>query len=36
MFSDALLFDMMLNTAFKDGVEDRKDLIEEEMRLGII
>ena len=35
MFSDALLFDMMLNTAFEDGVDTIEDLIDRDMRLGI-
>ena len=36
MFSDAILFDMMLKTAFKDGVDTIENLIDREMRLGII
>ena len=36
MFSDALLFDMVLNTAYKDGVDSLQDLINRDMRLGII
>ena len=35
MFSDALLFDMMLNTAYEDGVHTTQDLIDRDMRLGI-
>ena len=34
MFSDALLFDMMLNTAFEDGIDNIKDLIDMDIRLG--
>ena len=34
MFSDALLFDMMLNTAYEDGVENHQDLLERDMYLG--
>ena len=35
MFADALLFDMVLNTAYEDGVDTHEDLIEREMSLGI-
>ena len=35
MFSDALLFDMVLKTAFEDGVDTIQDLIDREMSLGI-
>ena len=35
MFSDALLFDMMLNTAFEDGIDTIQDLIDRDMSLGI-
>ena len=35
MFSDALLFDMVLNTAFEDGVDTIRDLIDGDMSLGI-
>ena len=35
MFSDALLFDMMLNTAYEDGIDTIQDLIDREMSLGI-
>ena len=35
MFSDALLFDMMLNTAFQDGIDTIQDLIDRDMSLGI-
>ena len=34
MFSDALLFDMMLNTAFQDGIDTIQDLIHRDMSLG--
>ena len=34
MFSDALLFDMMLNTAFEDGIDTIEDLIDMDIRLG--
>ena len=36
MFSDAILFDMMLKTAFGDGVDTIQDLIDRDMSLGII
>ena len=36
MFADALLFDMVLNTAFEDGVDTHQDLIDRDMTLGII
>ena len=35
MFSDALLFDMMLNTAFQDGIDTIQDLIDKDMSLGM-
>ena len=35
MFSDALLFDMMLKTAYEDGVDTIQDLIDKDMSLGI-
>ena len=35
MFADALLFDMVLNTAFEDGVDTHQDLIDRDMSLGI-
>ena len=35
MFSDALLFDMMLNTAFQDGIDTIQDLIDRDMSLGM-
>ena len=34
MFSDALLFDMMLNTAFEDGIDTIEDLIDMDISLG--
>ena len=34
MFADALLFDMMLNTAYDDGVDTIEDLIDRDMSLG--
>ena len=34
MFSDALLFDMMLNTAYQDGIDTIQDLIDRDMSLG--
>ena len=36
MFADSLLFDMMLNTAYEDGVNTPQDLIDREMSLGVI
>ena len=36
MFADALLFDMVLNTAYQDGVDTHQDLIDRDMTLGII
>ena len=36
MFADSLLFDMMLNTAYEDGVDTYQDLIDRNIRLGII
>ena len=35
MFSDALLFDMVLNTAFQDGIDSIQDLNDRDMSLGI-
>ena len=35
-FADSLLFDMMLKTAYLDGVETPQDLIDRDMSLGII
>ena len=35
MFSDALLFDMVLNTAFQDGIDSIQDLNVRDMSLGI-
>ena len=35
MFADSLLFDMMLNTAYEDGVNTPQDLIDREMSLGV-
>ena len=34
MFSDALLFDMMLNTAFEDRIDNITDLNVRDMSLG--
>ena len=34
MFSDALLFDMMLNTAFQDGIDTIQDLVDRDMSIG--
>ena len=34
MFADSLLFDMMLKTAFQDGVDTPEDLIDRDMSLG--
>ena len=34
MFADAVLFDMMLNTAFEDGVNTHQDLLDRDMTLG--
>ena len=36
LFADAILFDMMLKTAFGDGVDTIQDLIDRDMSLGII
>ena len=36
MFSDALLFDHMLKTAYEDGVDTIEDLIDRDMSLGRI
>ena len=35
IFTDALLFDMVLNTAYEDGVDTHQDLIDRDMVLGI-
>ena len=35
MFADSMLFDMMLNTAYEDGVDTIEDLIYRDMSLGI-
>ena len=35
MFADSMLFDMMLKTAYQDGVDTPKDLIDRDMSLGI-
>ena len=34
-FADALLFDMMIKTSYKDGVNTIQDLIDRDMILGI-
>ena len=34
MFSQSLLFDMMLNTAFQDGIDNIQELIDKDMYLG--
>ena len=36
MFADSMLFDMMLKTAYQDGVDTPQDLIDRDMSLGII
>ena len=36
LFADAILFDLMLKTAFRDGVDTIQDLIDRDMSLGII
>ena len=36
MFADSLLFDMMLKTAYEDGVDTINDLIDRDMLLGKI
>ena len=36
MFADSKLFDMMLKTAYEDGVDTSQDLIDRDMTLGII
>ena len=36
MFSDALLFDMILKTSFQDGVDTIQDLIDRDMTLGLL
>ena len=35
MFADSMLFDMMLKTAYQDGVDTPQDLIDRDMTLGI-
>ena len=35
-FADSLLFDMVLKTAYEDGVDTHQDLIDRDMSLGII
>ena len=35
MFADSLLFDMMLNTAYEDGVDIPQDLLDRDMSLGV-
>ena len=35
MFADSMLFDMMLKTAYQDGVDTPQDLIDRDMSLGI-
>ena len=35
MFADSMLFDMMLKTAYEDGVDTPQDLIDRDMSLGI-
>ena len=35
MFADSLLFDMVLKTAYEDGVDTHQDLIDRDMSLGI-
>ena len=36
MFADAVLFDMMLKTAYEDGIDNETDLIERHVSLGKI
>ena len=36
LFADAILFDLMLKTAFRDGVDTVQDLIDRDMSIGII
>ena len=36
MFADSRLFDMMLKTAYEDGVDTINDLIDRDMLLGKI
>ena len=36
MFADAVLFDMMLKTAYEDGIDNELDLIGRHMSLGKI
>ena len=35
MFADSMLFDMMLKTAYQDGVDTPQDLVDRDMSLGI-
>ena len=34
MFADSMLFDMMLKTAYQDGVDTHQDLVDRDMSLG--
>ena len=34
MFADSVLFDMMLKTAYEDGIDTHQDLIDRDMTLG--
>ena len=34
MFADSVLFDMMLKTAYEDGIDTHQDLIDRDMSLG--
>ena len=34
MFADSVLFDMMLKTAYEDGIDNHQDLIDRDMTLG--
>ena len=36
MFADSKLFDMMLKTAYEDGVDTIQDMIDRDMSIGII
>ena len=36
MFADSLLFDMMLNTTYEDGIDTIQDLIDRDLSLGIV
>ena len=36
LFVDAILFDMVLKTAFEDGIDDHEDLIDRDMSLSNI